>query len=688
VTRFQRCCCLVACAVSLTVLVSARVAAQAMQAVPVLDVPALRAPVALDGPWLVQAGDNPAYADPNFDDSHWVRFNAKTGSLRNLFPHSQPNIVWYRIHLKVTKEDAGIALLEYRTAYAFEIYSNGVKILKAGSVAPFSAADPRARLVARIPDDQIAAGSASRSVVLALRVYIAGPDWTQDVLPDLSGDDLVLGPQSSIEDRRWLRIIGERSAVWFQYLLVIALFLGALVLYSAQRRREYFYLALWTGGISFGLPWHTLGNFYALSWPWGLTITFSTFIGAWLLPHVYLAFVGRRIGWRLNLYALVAALFFAIGTMVGEFGGPLAPFYALFEAPTVLLISVIMPVELILNFRRGNRDAGIMLIPLFLLGLVADWILITDGLSHLPKFLPWVAANGDRFLVIIAGPFTIATSRLTEILSYISLALIVLLQSNRQSRKQAVLETALASARQVQQVILPGAEETVPGFRIESAYEPAQEVGGDFFQTIPDGGGGLLVVVGDVAGKGLPAAMLVSVLIGAIRTAAESTSAPDRILASLNRCLAGRTHGGFSTAIAAHVGKNGTVSIANAGHLSPYMDGREVELPGALPLGIDADASYETSTLQLTAGSRLVFYSDGVVEAQDGNGKLLGFERAQELSTQPAAEIAQTAKSFGQSDDITVVAVERQVDIASTAGDAFDDSVYFPFVSDSEVTRG
>jgi len=667
VTRSQRFCSLVACAVSLTVLVSARVAAQAIQAIPVLDVPALHDPVSVDGPWLVQAGDNPAYADPNFDDAHWARFNAKTGSLRDLFPHSQPHIVWYRIHLKVAKQDADLALLEHQTAYAFEIYSNGVKILKAGSVAPFSAADPRARLVARIPDDQIAAGSASRSVVLALRVYIAGPDWTQDVLPDLSGDDLVLGSQSSIEDRRWLRIIGERSAVWFHYLLVIALFVGALVLYSAQRRREYFYLALWTGGISLGLPWHTLGNFYALSWPWGLTVTFSTFIAAWLLPHVYLAFVGRRIGWRLNLYALVAALFFAIGTMVGEFGGPLAPFYALFEAPTVLLISVIMPVELILNFRRGNRDAGIMLIPLFLLGLVADWILITDGLSHLPKLRPWVAANGDRFLVIIAGPFTIATSRLTEILSYISLTLIILLQSNRQSRKQAAVEHELENAREVQQVILSGAEETAPGFRVESVYEPAQEVGGDFFQTIPDGRGGLLLVVGDVAGKGLPAAMLVSVLVGAIRSVAEFTSSPGDLLTHLNRRLMGRTRGGFSTAIAVHITADGVVSIANAGHLSPYLDGREVELPGALPLGIDADASYETSTLQLTAGRRLVFYSDGVVEAQDENGKLLGFERAQELSTQPAAEIAQTAKSFGQSDDITVVAVEWRVAIASTA---------------------
>ena len=100
------------------------------------------------------------------------------------------------------------------------------------------------------------------------------------------------------------------------------------------------------------------------------------------------------------------------------------------------------------------------------------------------------------------------------------------------------------------------------------------------------------------------------------------------------------------------------VEIANAGHLAPYLDGRELEQAGALPLDIDAKAAYETHTFTHSPGNRLVFYSDGVVEAQNTMGELPGFERAAELSSKQVRDIAATAKSYGQSDDITVVAIE------------------------------
>jgi serine phosphatase RsbU (regulator of sigma subunit) len=225
----------------------------------------------------------------------------------------------------------------------------------------------------------------------------------------------------------------------------------------------------------------------------------------------------------------------------------------------------------------------------------------------------------------------------------------MLLRSTTVSRRQAQLEGELAAAQQVQQVLLPEEIEPVPGFAVETVYQPAQQVGGDFFQILPAGEGGLLVVVGDVAGKGLPAAMLVSVLVGAIRATADHTNNPEELLASLNDRLVGRGGSGFSTALAAHILSNGTVRIANAGHLSPYLDGREVVLPGALP------------------GSRLTFYSDGVIEAQNPRGELFGFDRAKDISTQPAATIAETAMQFGQEDDITVVTITRAAAIATAA---------------------
>jgi sigma-B regulation protein RsbU (phosphoserine phosphatase) len=185
--------------------------------------------------------------------------------------------------------------------------------------------------------------------------------------------------------------------------------------------------------------------------------------------------------------------------------------------------------------------------------------------------------------------------------------------------------------------------------------------------VLPAREGGLLVVVGDVAGKGLPAAMLVSVLVGAIRGVAEYTASPAELLASLNERLVGRGGGSFSTALVAHIAAGGAVTIANAGHLSPYLDGREVELNGALPLGVMSGTAYETTQFHLASGSRLTFYSDGVVEAQNHKGELFGFDRAKNLSTQPAAAIVEAAKAFGQEDDITVVTIARDAAIASAA---------------------
>ena len=137
------------------------------------------------------------------------------------------------------------------------------------------------------------------------------------------------------------------------------------------------------------------------------------------------------------------------------------------------------------------------------------------------------------------------------------------------SRRQAQLEGELAAAQEVQRVLVPEHTGAVPGFMVESAYEPAQQVGGDFFQILPDGEAGILIVVGDVAGKGLPAAMLVSVLVGAIRGVAEFTKDPAELLSNLNERLVGRAGGALSTALIARISADGLVTVANAGHLSP-----------------------------------------------------------------------------------------------------------------------
>lgn len=230
----------------------------------------------------------------------------------------------------------------------------------------------------------------------------------------------------------------------------------------------------------------------------------------------------------------------------------------------------------------------------------------------------------------------------------------------RAQAEKAQLEAEMAAAREVQRLMLPDEAESFPGYLVDSVYRPALQLGGDFFQILPDGKNGFLLVLGDVAGKGLAAAMHVSMLVGVIRTVALETSDPAIILGKLHDRLVGRTSG-ISTALAAHVSANGLVTIANAGHLSPYLDGREIELPGALPLGISEGGHYSAVRFELPPGSRLAFYSDGVVEAQTASGELFGFDRARGISTELAETIAEKAVQFGQADDITVVTIERLI---------------------------
>jgi phosphoserine phosphatase RsbU/P len=203
--------------------------------------------------------------------------------------------------------------------------------------------------------------------------------------------------------------------------------------------------------------------------------------------------------------------------------------------------------------------------------------------------------------------------------------------------------------------MIPQEQIQTPGFEVDSVYNPATEVGGDFFHVQSTATGGLLVILGDVAGHGLKAAMNVSMLIGAVRRTTERS--PAKILESLNRVLTGSES--FTTCQAVMFGADGEVVLANAGHLPPYLNSQEVAIPGGLPLGVLAENTYEEVQLYLHPGDRLLLMSDGVVEARQPSGELFGFERVHNLSNQSAFYIAEAAKAFGQEDDITVLTVRR-----------------------------
>jgi serine phosphatase RsbU (regulator of sigma subunit) len=221
------------------------------------------------------------------------------------------------------------------------------------------------------------------------------------------------------------------------------------------------------------------------------------------------------------------------------------------------------------------------------------------------------------------------------------------------------LAAELAASRAVQQILIPEQTPEIPGFTIDAVYEPYGEVGGDFYQILPLVDGGALIAIGDVSGKGMPAAMMVSLLAGTLHALVETTTSPGQLLAGLNRLVQGRSHGGFTTCLILRIAPDGAVTFANAGHISPYLLGKELVCENGLPLGLVAAGSYPESSFDLRAREQLTLLTDGVVEARNGAGELFGFDRTAANASLTAEAIAQQAQAFGQDDDITVLTVAR-----------------------------
>ncbi|MGD0348261.1 MAG: PP2C family protein-serine/threonine phosphatase [Terracidiphilus sp.] len=618
------------------------------------DATTLRQPTDLGGVWLIKAGDDPSYARTDFDDSQWTRLDTSQ-SLKQIFPTQHPSVIWYRLHVKTAANEAGLSLEEYNLSSAFEIYVNGEKLFATGSVSPYHPYGYAARIVKPIPDAMIASGS----VVIAMRLYVSSNEWVSS-FPGFYPYNLVIGQETALSDHVWLTTIGDNLLGWFYEFAGLGLGIIALALFTAQRQqREY----LWIFLLFLVTALHAPLQFYQLfhnlpTWSSYINGCFNI-AGLVLQTLMFLAFLRMPVKRWLQAWLVVSAIGILFQSWQSASGMGSSIGLLISVTPELGLLAGIIPILLIVHWRRGNHEAGILLVP----AIVSSLAIYVQLGVFIVSMIPALTGPAFHFQNAIfnwaVGPFNINANSIDGCLFVLSLAIILVLRSTRIAQQQAHLETEMAAAREVQQIILPEQLERVPGFSIESAYVPAQQVGGDFFQILPAAEGSLLLVIGDVAGKGLPAAMLVSVLVGAIRGVAEYTSEPAELLANLNQRLVGRVAGSFSTALAAHIFPDGAVVLSNAGHLPPYLDGQEVAISGALPLGAKFGTRYETMRFQLPRGSRLTFYSDGIVEAQNPNGELFGFERSRAISMEPVAAIVEAAKEFGQMDDMTVIAITR-----------------------------
>lgn len=357
----------------------------------------------------------------------------------------------------------------------------------------------------------------------------------------------------------------------------------------------------------------------------------SPTLTAWLNPITRFGTTAALLEASLALVSLALPVWSRL-VFYGAIGAS-APFTNLYQ----LVLLTVNAALLWLAARRANRIAV-----RFQSLLVGYFVVTVAAFPPLSVFGPTLGFT--------LGPVTFAVVPGYRILIGIGLILLIIWQSVRDRNERERLAGELEAARAVQQMMIEGGVQGV-----DAVYHPAAEVGGDFWQAYALADGERLVVVGDVSGKGLRAAMLVSLITGMLDR--RSTNFPAAVLTELNAALCPRLRGGFVTCCVARVGANGQAVIANAGHPAPYADGREVELTSGLPLGLTRDAEYSESVVHYEQQLSLV--SDGVVEAEDAERELFGFDRTREISRKPASEIAEAAKAWGQNDDITVVTVRR-----------------------------
>ncbi len=611
-------------------------------------------PIDLSSTWLEKSGDDPSYADPHLDDSQWPVVTAQHRA--KIFKINGPQVVWYRSHVHVPAGSHDLALLTRWFPGTWTIYINGIAVGDSGpppAAGDVQSADESVDHRFEIPAAALGNGD--------LTIAIRESNLTAADRFSASRATLLLGPSTVLEEYSALFFFRTLTPSVANFGLEFLILLIALALaLTLRNEREYFALALffgfvllsaglaiWEGGANSGV----LSIFGKLSFRVGGFIALSEFVrlvlgmsrGRWFKIYEWilasgacavamLPAVNHLHGPKLlnDFIVLFLVLVMAVGLIGFGFGGIALPFVSLW-----------------FGWKRRNRDAMLLAIPL----LIQPLEILTTAVTRLTSSHHGVSA--------IANPpiqsMYIAWSDAAELLLNLAMLLFLILRTVRIARSRAAMATDLHAVQSVQEILLARASNVTPGFLVEHVYYPASEVGGDFFLVSPGPDGSVTAIVGDVSGKGLVAAMRVSMILGVLRR--EEQREPEAILRNLNEALMMQGEMGFTTACCVRLQADGRYTIANAGHINPYIGGEEIDTPSSLPLGMDPDQAYEQVSGVLPEGKTMVLMSDGVVEARSPKGELYGFGRLPALTMMGAGDIADVARRFGQEDDITVLTV-------------------------------
>jgi phosphoserine phosphatase RsbU/P len=607
--------------------------------------------VRLDGLWRFHPGDDPGWADPAFDDSQWALRHADRSWSSQGYP-GMGGYAWYRFTVRIPAGSPPLSIWMPPILSGYTLYLDGAQKAAFGPQSPSILVRSGNYMTVPLTN---ATASASRTIHVAIRVWHS-PVWAA-YAGGGPGDTGMVGDARLVSAHSdYFQMAVNASNVDFYVVTLLRAVIGLLILglfLLRPREREY----LWFAAIQLFGGADDILNFFrnangALPIPFEDLADAILSAGFWIAGLLFFSILLKQKRGLWFKIALVFAIVSPLPTPLYWWGWVPVPMASFMTSLLVLPSLVWVLSVLIVRSIRGDADARLLLVPVLLVHgmyLAANVVLDLGQFGFLPRLI-------DLFSYRIhLIPFDFSLYELFNVLFLVAMMAFLIRRFSRARQQEERLLGEFEAARQVQQILVPEDAPPVPGFQIEAVYLPADSVGGDFFQQIPDGRGGVLIVVGDVAGKGLPAAMMVSMLVGAIRAEAAHSSDPAAMLTTLNERMLGRTQGGFATCLAAHLSADGTLTIANAGHIPPYRNGEALEMNGALPLGITADPGYKPKRFVLAKGDRLTFISDGVLEATSSTGELFGFDRTAAISTQTADQIAKAAEQFGQQDDITVL---------------------------------
>ena len=637
--------------------------------------------VALPGPWRFSPGDSPwvngspVWAQPGFDDAGWASMDLapKTGSVDSAYgtvafvpgwtARGYPDLdgyAWYRLRVHVTDPGQPLWLkMPLDLDDAYQVYANGRYV---GQFGRFSA-NQVAIYITRPVSFPLPPIGPDGNIDLAIRFYMTPS--TRFGSPDAGGmhQPPVLGLASTVhllqasDDDANLHASLGSIARMLLFLLLAPLALWAW--FGNRQERAYLWLFLTLlGYIGIGVS-QVLGSMSSTMTA-AAYLFWQSILGPAVLTSLCIMFWWYWFGLRRHRWIPLAVWLIAMAGTLTAFGSNLPLFdlghpslswlHAFYIASLWCqgALGVLLIVVLVEGFRRDRTEALLAALPILLFEFASFGTYLVIAFAIPTTFFPFgigisVGNVASVLMVMVIGALVLRRFLRTQV---------------RQELSRQAVALDMEQAKVLQQRVLVPEVMHSPVFSVESEYHPAQTVGGDFFQTLSKSDGSLLVVVGDVSGKGMSAAMLVAVLVGAIRTRADESFDPAAMLTMLNQRLIGRSGGHLATCLVAELRPDGTMNVANAGHLPPYLNGQELDLEGSLPLGAADVINPSSRIITLEPGDRLTFLTDGVVEAMNSQNELFGFDRARSISNQPAAAIARHAQSFGQNDDITVLRIE------------------------------